>query len=132
MSHLKDVKDRDISLSIGNILRWGVYISLSIVFIGGMVYLYRRGQHHNIFIGYPFVEKDESIIHLIRDTFIGIANGRGYYIIELGIVFLILTPLTRVIFSLIAFLLERDYLYVLITFIVLTIISFSILSGLGG
>lgn len=126
------IEDRDISLTIGSILRWGVYISMGIVSAGAIVYLARRGHDTNNFIGHPFMEKSENIAHLLRDTFLGIRQGRGYYIIELGILLLIATPLTRVVFSLVAFLAEKDFLYVRITFIVLMIILFSMLSGLGG
>jgi len=45
---------------------------------------------------------------------------------------LIATPIARILFSVLAFLLEKDYLYVGITLIVLGVIVFSMLGGLGG
>ncbi len=132
MSQFHKIKDNDISQIIGYILRYGVYLSLSIALVGGIVYLYRHGNEINLFQHKAFVEKDENIAELLRNTFKGIVQGHGYYIIELGILLLIATPLSRVIFSLFAFKLEGDNLYVLITFIVLLIIIISIITGFGG
>lgn len=132
MSQFHKIKDKDISQIIGYILRYGVYLSLSIALVGGIVYLFRHGNEINLFQHKAFVEKDENIAELLRNTFKGIVQGHGYYIIELGILLLIATPLSRVIFSLFAFKLEGDNLYVLITFIVLLIIIISIITGFGG
>ncbi|AYD48527.1 DUF1634 domain-containing protein [Arachidicoccus soli] len=132
MSQFHKIKDKDISQIIGYILRYGVYLSLSIALVGGIVYLYRHGNEINLFQHKAFVEKDENIAELLRNTFKGIVQGHGFYIIELGILLLIATPLSRVIFSLFAFKLEGDNLYVLITFIVLLIIIISIITGFGG
>ncbi len=53
-------------------------------------------------------------------------------IIQLGVVVLLATPITRIAFSVLAFAMEKDRLYVVITLIVLGVITFSIFSGLGG
>jgi len=50
----------------------------------------------------------------------------------LGIALLIATPILRVIFSAIGFVLEKDYLYLGISLVVLSIIFFSALSGHAG
>jgi uncharacterized membrane protein len=47
----------------------------------------------------------------------------------LGLLLLIATPIARVAFSLVAFMLERDRTYVVITAIVLTILLYSLVSG---
>lgn len=127
----KTIKDKDISRIIGLILRWGVYLSLSVAIIGGFIYLTTKGDHTSM-QQKAFVEKDENLITLVRDMFRGIAKGDGLSIIELGILLLIATPLTRVVFSLWAFNQEKDRLYVTITLIVLVIIFVSILTGFGG
>lgn len=129
---MRRIKDKDISILLGNTLRWGVYLSLTVAIVGGIIYLYRHGHEPNIFIDQPFIEHDENIAGLLRDTYHGILRGRGYYIIELGILLLIATPIMRVLFSLIAFAFEKDRLYVCITAIVLIIITISMLSGFGG
>jgi uncharacterized membrane protein len=122
--------DQDIEQMIGQLLRYGVIISSSIVFIGGIGYLYQHGES-NLPSYQAF--KGESPGYT---TFGGILksvlvlNTRG--IVQLGVVTLIATPILRIAFSLIAFLKEKDKLYVMITFIVLSIMLFSIFGGLKG
>jgi uncharacterized membrane protein len=122
--------DQDIEQMIGQLLRCGVIISSVIVFIGGLGYLYQHGkatipQYHKF--------DGESVKYT---TFAGILksvlalNARG--IVQLGVLALIATPILRIAFSLIAFFIEKDKLYVMITFIVLSVMLFSIFGGLKG
>jgi uncharacterized membrane protein len=53
-------------------------------------------------------------------------QGRGRSIIQLGLFILIATPIARIVFSIIGYILERDYLYIIITVIVLGVILFSL------
>ena len=119
-------KDKEMQSIIGWILRGGVVLSMLIVFVGGVIYLYRH-EHllpdYSTFKGIPgFVSTPGGIID-------GILHFRGQAIIQAGIILLIATPVIRVIFSAIGFLLEKDYLYTGITCIVLCIIIISMLSG---
>ena len=122
-------KEKDMQSIIGWILRAGVFISMAIVFIGGVVYIYRHGHttaDYHTFKGVPdFVHNASGIIN-------GIFTFRGRAIIQAGIILLIATPVVRVIFSAIGFVLEKDYLYVGITLVVLLIIFSSMLSGHAG
>jgi uncharacterized membrane protein len=122
-------KDTDMQSIIGWILRAGVLISMSVVFIGGVLYLYRHGQTHvyySVFKGVPdFVSSTSGVIH-------GILTMRGRAIIQAGIILLIATPIIRVVFSAIGFVIEKDYLYLGITILVLLIIMASMLSGHAG
>ncbi len=56
----------------------------------------------------------------------------GAAIIQLAVVILISTPIIRVAFSAVTFAVEKDWRYVIITLVVLAIIFFGMLSGLGG
>ncbi|WP_428328804.1 DUF1634 domain-containing protein [Mucilaginibacter sp.] len=122
-------KDTDIQALIGHVLRAGVIISISIVFFGGIIYLYRHGQSapdYKVFKGIPpFVQHAGSLIH-------GALTFRGQAIIQIGIILLIATPIMRVIFSGIGFVMEKDYMYVGISALVLLIIFASMLSGHAG
>lgn len=61
-----------------------------------------------------------------------VRNGRGRGLIQLGLLLLIATPITRVAFSIVGFSVERDWLYVSFTVIVLAILLYSFLgSGIG-
>ncbi|MDB5114679.1 MAG: hypothetical protein JWQ79_171 [Mucilaginibacter sp.] len=122
-------KDTDMQVVIGWVLRIGVILSICIVFFGGIIYLYRHGQSiadYRVFKGIPvFVQTGSGILN-------GILTLRGRAIIQAGIVLLIATPIIRVVFSAIGFILEKDYLYTCITLLVLLIIFASMLSGHAG
>ena len=122
-------KDTDIQSMIGQVLRVGMISSISIVFIGGIFYLYRHGQtvaDYSVFKGIPaFVQHANGILN-------GIINFKGQAIIQAGIILLIGTPVLRVIFSAIGFVLEKDYMYVGISILVLFIIFMSMLNGHAG
>lgn len=118
-------KDTDMQAVIGWVLRIGVIVSVTIVAFGGIVYLYRHGHEvadHSKWVGVPdFVE----LKNIIR----GILDFHGRSIIQAGIILLIATPIIRVLFAAIGFLLEKDYLYVGISTLVLLIILFSMING---
>jgi uncharacterized membrane protein len=122
-------KDKDMQLLLGQVLRAGTVISISIVFIGGIFYLSRHGHtiaDYRTFKGIPdFVQHASGIFN-------GIFSLKGQAIIQFGIILLIATPIFRVIFSAIGFALEKDYLYVGISLLVLLIIFMSMLSGHAG
>jgi len=122
-------KDKDMQAIIGWVLRVGVFISMLVVFIGGVIYLYRHGHtiaNYHEFKGIPdFVHSASGIIN-------GVIHLRGRAIIQAGIVLLIATPIVRVVFSAVGFIIEKDYLYTGITFIVLLIIVISAFSGHAG
>ncbi|TDX00781.1 DUF1634 domain-containing protein [Dinghuibacter silviterrae] len=120
--------DKDMQLIIGNLLRGGVLLSTGIVIIGGIVYLARHGQElpeYGTFHGQP--REFRTIPGIAR----GVWDGKGRAVIQMGILVLIATPVFRVAFSIIGYLLEKDYLYTAITLLVLAIILFSMLGGLG-
>ncbi len=118
--------DKRIENILGNMLRAGVGLSAAIVFCGGVIYLSRHGHasaSYRVFEGEP---SDLHSLHgIVRDAMT--LNGRG--IIQLGLLFLIATPVARVVFSIFGFAEERDRLYVLFTLIVLAILLFSLVGS---
>lgn len=122
-------KDTDMQIVIGWILRVGVLLSMSIIFIGGIIYLYRHGQ---VTADYHTFKSVPDFVHNWPGIFNGIITFRGRAIIQAGIILLIATPIIRVVFSAIGFVLEKDYLYTGITLLVLLIILTSMLSGHAG
>jgi uncharacterized membrane protein len=56
---------------------------------------------------------------------------RGRSIIQFGLLLLIATPVARVLISAVAFALQRDRTYVLITLAVLGVLLLSLWGGLG-
>ena len=111
---------------IGSLLRLGVLLAASVVLLGGSVYLIRHGTsmpEYHAFQGEPTDLR--TISGIVHDALR--FEGRG--IIQLGLLFLIGTPVARVVFSIIAFALERDKLYVVVTLIVLAVLIFSLAGG---
>lgn len=122
-------KETDMQLIIGWILRGGVIISMTIVFIGGILFVYRHGNSipdYRTFKGVP------DFIHSPGGVIDGVLNLKGQAIIQIGIILLIATPVVRVAFSAVVFLIEKDYLYTFITLLVLLIIVASMLGGHAG
>lgn len=122
-------KDTDIQSLIGKVLRGGMIVSMSIVFLGGILFIYRHGHSipdYKTFKGIPtFLQTPGSLINAALIL-------KGQAIIQLGIILLIATPVLRVVFSTIGFVLEKDYLYVCISLLVLAIIFTSMISGHAG
>ena len=126
---MKKFKDTDIQLLLGQVLRAGTVISICVVFFGGIIYLSRHGQSiadYQKFKGIP------DFVSTAKGLFNGALNFKGQAIIQLGIVLLIATPIMRVVFSTIGFVLEKDYMYVAISLVVLSIIFFSMMTGRAG
>ena len=109
---------------LGTLLRTGVILSAILVFAGAMVYLVRHGGEEpewRLFHGEPVELRNvEGIIDAALSL-----RGRG--IIQLGLLVLIATPVARVAFSVIAFARERDWTYVVLTLIVLSVLLYSLL-----
>jgi uncharacterized membrane protein len=121
-------KDRRLEEILGNLLRSGVLFSAAVVFAGACVYLFRHAHepaNYRIFRGEP--SDFRTIPGIIRSALGG--HGRG--LIQLGLLFLIATPIARVALSIVGFAMERDRMYVVFTVIVLAILLYSLLgSGL--
>ena len=110
-------------------LRTGVLLSALVVFAGGIYYLARHGSEpveYRDFHGAP--EVDRKMVEIIQ----GALTLRARSIIQIGILLLIATPITRVAVSLVGFTLKRDGKYVVITAIVLAVLLYSLISGAVG
>jgi len=118
-----DWTDLKIEIIIGNLLRAGVILAATVVLLGGIIFLARHGlspANYRTFHGEPWNLREW---HGIVQAAFGL-RGRG--IIQLGLVLLIATPVARVAFSAFAFAMERDWLYVGVTVLVLVILLYSI------
>ena len=114
---------------MGNLLRIGVGFSAFVVFLGAVIYLAKHGRSpadYRVFEGEP--SELRSVPGIVRDAMD--LSGRG--IIQLGLLFLIATPVARVIFSIWGFAEEHDLMYVVFTVIVLSILIFSLVGSFHG
>ncbi|SEL47514.1 Uncharacterized membrane protein [Chitinophaga rupis] len=122
-------EDKDVEILLGTLLRYGVILSSIVVLAGGIIYIMRHGHEmpeYRDFAGPN--NRWDNLPAIMRGVFL----GHGREIIQLGVVLLIATPIARILFSVFAFTVEKDYLYIVITLIVLGVILFSMLGGLGG
>lgn len=122
-----------IDTAISNLLRTGVVVSMGVVIIG----LVLTFIHHPQYVrsqGALGTLTDAGVIytHRVTDVATQIRNGRGQGIVMLGLLMLIATPVARVAFSILAFMLERDRLYVAITTVVLALLLVSFAIGAAG
>jgi len=118
--------DERVELIVGNLLRAGVTMAASVVALGGTIFLIRHGRelpHYHVFAGEP------TSLRTVGGILSGAMTLRGREIIQFGLLLLIATPVARVAFSVVAFALERDRLYVVITLVVLGILLFSLAGG---
>lgn len=121
--------DLQIQSLIGAILRIGVLTSSVIVLLGGIIYLARHGGATPQYTAF----KDRSAQYGNLHTLLHEAAGmHGRDIIQLGLMVLIATPIARILFSAIGFMLEKDYLYIGICLLVLGIIAFSMFHNIAG
>lgn len=104
------------------VLRTGLSLAIAMVIYGGALLLWQHGGErvdYHIFDGQPADLKTASTI------FNEALEGNTLSIIHLGIIVLIATPVARVLSCLIVFAAERDYLYVVLSAIVLGILLYA-------
>jgi uncharacterized membrane protein len=112
--------------TLGHVLRTGVLLSAAVVASGALVYLARRGgmtPEYQVFKGEPADLR--SVWGILADA--RALSGRG--LIQFGLLLLIATPVTRVVFSIIGFARQRDWLYVGIASLVLLLLTVSLFGG---
>ncbi|HEU0138736.1 MAG TPA: DUF1634 domain-containing protein [Bryobacteraceae bacterium] len=115
--------DEDVDGLLGGLLRVGVVLAAIVVLAGGVVYLLRHGTEpagYGVFYGEP--DDFRSPSGILR----GALSLRGRGLIQLGLLLLIATPVARVAFSVAAFAIQRDRMYVAITVMVLLLLLFSL------
>jgi uncharacterized membrane protein len=121
-----DWTDQKIEVIIANLLRAGVTLSGLVVLTGGVIFLARHGKEpagYHVFAGEPSDLRNwKGILHAALAL-----RGRG--IIQLGLLMLIATPVARVAFSVFAFVLERDWLYVGVSTFVLLVLLYSLVGS---
>jgi uncharacterized membrane protein len=118
--------DKRFEVMMGRLLRFGVIFAAAWVLAGGIHYLVQFGgatPDYKVFRGEPGgLRHPREIIHEAIHL-----DAPG--LIQLGLLLLIATPVARVAFSVIGFALEKDWMYVVITLIVLALLVYSLSSS---
>jgi uncharacterized membrane protein len=120
--------DERVERILGTLLQTGVIISGIVVLIGGVLYVVRYGH---VPVNYQNFDPERASLRSLKEVGRGALHGDGRAIIQCGLLLLIATPVSRVLFSMIAFALERDRLYVALTMIVFVILLYSLFAGVS-
>ena len=118
--------DEKMEQIIGTLLISGVIAAALIVLVGGVLYLIRYGAtfpDYAVFRGEP--PGLRSVSGIITDAL----SFRIQGVIQLGLLLLIATPVARVAFCLLAFALQRDRTYIIVTLIVFAVLIYSLSGG---
>lgn len=110
------MNDQRLEIIIGRLLQIGVALAAALVLAGGVLYLY---EHQGAVVDRSKFQGEPAELENIAGIVSLAAHGDALGLIQLGILVLIATPIARVVFSIYAFALERDRLYVVVTMIVL-------------
>jgi len=122
------VDDKSVEIFLGKLLRWGVLLAALVVFVGGVWFLaesYDVPQNYRTFRSEPVeLRAVPQIVHQAMTL-------RPLGLIQFGLLLLIATPVARVLFSVLGFALERDWMYVLLTLLVLGLLVYTLTSRNG-
>jgi uncharacterized membrane protein len=125
LNRVKSWNDEQMRGIMGTLLRVGVVSSAIIVVFGGILFFIGHPKEimdYTTFKGEP--ERLRQVQVILKEAL----SLKSRDVIQLGLLLLVATPVARVLFSLIGFMIEKDWIYVAITFIVL-IVLFSSLFG---
>lgn len=115
--------DHEVEQLVGRLLQIGVLIATVVVLTGGAMLIATHGggvADFRVFRGESSTLR--SVSAAVRGAFT--LDPRG--VVQLGLVLLIATPVARVALTLVAFLLQRDRLYVVLTAVVLVLLLFGL------
>lgn len=116
--------DRRMEAIMGRLLQAGVTLASVVILAGVVLYLAKHRAStadYSVFLSEPEFLRDPA---RLRDQ---IAKGDAAALIQVGVLLLIATPVARVIFAVVAFLMERDWLYVAISLFVLAALLFGLI-----
>ncbi|MGH7042961.1 MAG: TSUP family transporter [Acetobacteraceae bacterium] len=112
---------RKTELIISGVLRGGVLLSVAVI-LGGIAYFYA--------LRIAGLQPHPTFPDTLPTVLAGLLDGEPLAIVVLGLLILLATPVARVAVSIVAFAIEEDRTYVIITTLVLAILLFSIF-GIG-
>ena len=125
LNRTKSWNDEQMRSIMGTLLRVGVVSSAILVVLGGILFFI---QHPREIMDYTTFKGEPARLRQVQIILKEALHFKSRDIIQLGLLLLVATPVARVLFSLIGFLIEKDWVYVAITFIVLLVL-FSSLFG---
>jgi uncharacterized membrane protein len=119
-AHIPSTDDGALEMVLGRLLRWGVLVAAAIVAAGGLFLLVSRGGWVPDFREFHDAQSPlRSVTGILREAL----ALRPDAIVQTGLLVLIATPVLRVVFSLFGFARQKDWLYVALTLIVLSVLA---------
>ena len=124
------MEDNRLEQMVARTLRWGVSIACAIAFVGGAIYLYKHGSEPlPDYTTFSYSDTHPKEYTTLGGILAGVREMNAASWIQLGVIALLLTPILRVLLSLVGFVGERDWLYAAITSAVLAIIIGNSIGG---
>jgi uncharacterized membrane protein len=119
-----------LELLISRLLRGGVVASMATVSLGVLLMFAHHPDYFNSAADlHRLTAAGAAFPKTLRDVASGVASLRGQAIVVLGLLVLIATPILRVAVAIVAFALQRDRTYALISAVVLIVLLLSFLLG---
>ncbi|MEH1925547.1 DUF1634 domain-containing protein [Nostoc sp.] len=123
---IKTLSEQQLEYLLSNLMKYGVLIASAVVLLGGILYLIHHGAEpaeYHFFRGEP--SEFCSPIGVVK----AVLSGSDRSIIQLGLLLLIATPILRVFISLLTFLLQREFIYVIVTLLVMASLTYSLVGA---
>jgi uncharacterized membrane protein len=121
----RDALVRHAEVIISRVLRGGVLLSAAIILLGVLLFYVRALSSTGGFVDRPYPSS-------LAAVGAGLMRGDPLAVVALGLLALLATPVVRVAVSIVAFALEHDRRYIVITSLVLVILLISFFLGKGG
>ena len=117
----------DFNAIIGNVLRYGVIISSALVGTGVILILVSDKSPNFPSVLSQLISSDYGRPTLNFSILVaGVLSLNPIFVIQLGLLILLATPIVRVAASILLFAAEKDMIYVALTVFVLVVLLFSI------
>lgn len=121
-----DGHDHRVEQIVGRLLQLGVLLAAAVVLIGAIALLVQYGRD---IAGFQLFHGENAALTSIKGIITAAFHGDSRGIVQLGLLLLITTPIARVALTLVAFVIQRDRLYVVTTGIVLILLLYGLIWG---
>ncbi|HEY9791173.1 MAG TPA: DUF1634 domain-containing protein [Candidatus Obscuribacterales bacterium] len=114
---------------ISNVLRGGLIVASSLMIVGGIIYFWHATTAPT---EYSHFVLEPTQLRTLSGILTLAFKGDGEGIMQLAVVVLLATPFLRVVASLLMFLREKDWKYVVVSLVVLSVLLYSLFAGQTG
>ena len=123
-----EVDDKRVEVFLGKMLRCGVLLAALVVSLGGVWFLVAS---HDVLQNYRTFHGEPADLRAVPQIMHQAIAFQPLGLIQFGLLLLIATPVARVAFSVLGFALERDWMYVVVTLLVLALLVYTLTSRSG-